>query len=228
MDIEVLRVFTDASGAHGNPLGVVHDSASIGHEQAQTIAAALGFSETIFIDDAECGSLRIHTPTTRLAFAGHPTVGAAWLLHVNGRGVQALHTDAGPVPVEATLSGATVTANPATCPEVNLLQLATPAQVDSSEPGTNPRADYLWSWLDEPAGRVRARFFARHLGIDEDEATGSAAVVLAAALGRELQILQGVGSRIAVAPTDGGLVRLSGRAVRDAELTAAAVARLSV
>ena len=43
------------------------------------------------------------------------------------------------------------------------------------------------------------------------------AVVLAAALGRELQILQGVGSRIAVAPTDGGLVRLSGRAVRDAD-----------
>ena len=52
---------------------------------------------------------------------------------------------------------------------------------------------YVWAWDDESAGRVRARFFPTDLGIAEDEATGAAAVLLGAALGRDLTIRQGVG-----------------------------------
>ncbi|HLR98082.1 MAG TPA: PhzF family phenazine biosynthesis protein, partial [Mycolicibacillus parakoreensis] len=81
MQVEVLRVFTDEHGQHGNPLGVVFDGASVPDTaERQGLAAALGFSETIFIDDAERGRLRIFTPATELPFAGHPTIGAAWVL----------------------------------------------------------------------------------------------------------------------------------------------------
>ena len=52
----------------------------------------------------------------------------------------------------------------------------------------------MWAWLDEPAGRVRARIFAPEFGIREDEATGSAAMRLTARLGRDLEIVQGKGS----------------------------------
>jgi PhzF family phenazine biosynthesis protein len=79
--IEVLRVFTDGQGGHGNPLGVVLDGTAVpDSEQRQKLAADLAFTETVFIDDIEHGRLQIFTPTVELPFAGHPTVGAAWLL----------------------------------------------------------------------------------------------------------------------------------------------------
>ena len=81
VDVAVLRVFTDADGAFGNPLGVV-DAATIPAAQRQAVATELGYSETIFIDLPENGSTTAHahifTPATELPFAGHPTVGAAW------------------------------------------------------------------------------------------------------------------------------------------------------
>jgi len=48
----------------------------------QAIARELHLSETVFVLSADAGAipLRIFTPSTELPFAGHPTVGAAWLL----------------------------------------------------------------------------------------------------------------------------------------------------
>ena len=77
----VVNVFVDEAGEHGNPLGIVWAStATRGHEQ--DIAADLGFSETVFIDEVDGRTVRarIFTPKQELRFAGHPTVGlAAWL-----------------------------------------------------------------------------------------------------------------------------------------------------
>lgn len=100
MQVEVLRVFTDERGDYGNPLGLVLDGGSIPETvQRQQLAATLGFSETIFIDDAERGRLRIFTPATELPFAGHPTVGAAWVLARElGHPPTALETSGGVVP----------------------------------------------------------------------------------------------------------------------------------
>ena len=95
----VLRVFVDAEGGHGNPLGVVMDTADWTDEQCQTRAAELGYSETVFVDDAASGRIRIFTPSVRFPFAGHPTVGTAWLLHRLGFPVRGLETDAGLVEV---------------------------------------------------------------------------------------------------------------------------------
>ena len=70
---------------------------------------------------------------------------------------------------------------------------------------------YVWAWEDESEGRVRARFFPTDLGIAEDEATGAAAVLLGAALRRDLTIRQGVGSEIHVRARDDGSIDVGGR-----------------
>ncbi len=71
----------------------------------------------------------------------------------------------------------------------------------------------VWAWEDERAGRVRARVFAPALGVEEDEATGSAAILLTAELGRPLTIHQGRGSLIQTTPGPGGTVDVGGRVV---------------
>jgi PhzF family phenazine biosynthesis protein len=59
IDVAVLRVFTDAAGRFGNPLGVV-DSAAVQPGQRQSIATELGYSETVFIDLPERGATTAH------------------------------------------------------------------------------------------------------------------------------------------------------------------------
>lgn len=81
----VLRVFTRGDTG-GNHLGVVTDVTGLGDDSMQGIATDLGFSETIYLDWRDGGMpiARIFTPATELPFAGHPLVGAAWLLSSMG------------------------------------------------------------------------------------------------------------------------------------------------
>src|SRR5919198_2500319 len=78
--LHLLRVFCADDGGFGNPLGVFADASEVPPERRQAVAADLGLSETVFVDDAERGEVRIFTPAVELDFAGHPAVGAAWLL----------------------------------------------------------------------------------------------------------------------------------------------------
>lgn len=204
-----LKVFTDDEGRHGNPLGVVLDTAGWSDGRCQARAAELGHSETVFVDDAVAGRIRIFTPMVKFSFAGHPTVGTAWLLHRLGFAVSSLLTDAGVVPVIVAGDSASVIAPPEWSPPWTLLQLHSPAEVDALRPDGRPH-DYVWAWLDEAAGVVRARAFSAAAGVVEDEATGSAAIRLAADRGWALAIRQGLGSWIDVAPGLDG-VTLTGR-----------------
>jgi predicted PhzF superfamily epimerase YddE/YHI9 len=213
-------VFCDDHGDHGNALGVVLDGALIPeHSARQELAYELGFSETVFVDGG-AGDVRIFTPAEELPLAGHPLVGTAWLLAQVGRGTSELRPPAGRVAVHASAHHAEFVADPAWSPIWHLHQLDDPERVDAADPASfGPAAhDYIWAWIDEPAGRVRARSFATGKGIVEDEATGSAAMVLGAALGRAIEIRQGRGSILHAAPDAGGLVRVRGRVVRDERL----------
>ena len=78
--LHLLRVFCSDDGSGGNPLGVFLDGGEVAPERRQAVAADLGLSEIVFVDDAERGEIRIFTPTVELDFAGHPAVGTAWLL----------------------------------------------------------------------------------------------------------------------------------------------------
>lgn len=196
--MNVVRVFVDDDGDHGNPLGILWASPST-RRQEQQIAADLGFSETIFIDAVDDGAARarIFTPRLELPFAGHPTVGLAAWLRRSGDAVSSITVPAGSVRVRVDGEIDYVTALPAWAPAFDLTRLDSPAEVDAVDPDAyGDGLHYVWAWLDEPAGRVRARMFAPDLGVREDEATGSAVVRLSAELGRDLEIAQGAGSRL--------------------------------
>ena len=75
------------------------DGSAIPPERRQPLAAELGFSETVYIDDPDTAQLRIFTPAAELPFAGHPLVGTAWLLSRHRSDpVTQLNPPSGPVP----------------------------------------------------------------------------------------------------------------------------------
>lgn len=79
----VVDVFTDAAFA-GNPLAVVGSAEALSTQQCQALARQFNLSETTFPVRSEAAGadyrLRIFTPASELPFAGHPSVGTAWLL----------------------------------------------------------------------------------------------------------------------------------------------------
>ena len=68
----------------GNQLAVFPTAAGLDARLMQAIAKELNLSETVFVfpspDPAHTRRLRIFTPGTELPFAGHPTLGAAFVL----------------------------------------------------------------------------------------------------------------------------------------------------
>jgi trans-2,3-dihydro-3-hydroxyanthranilate isomerase len=66
----------------GNPLAVFPDAEALTGDQMQALAQTMNLSESTFVTstDTKGYSLRIFTPGRELPFAGHPTVGTAWLL----------------------------------------------------------------------------------------------------------------------------------------------------
>ncbi|MFF0081357.1 PhzF family phenazine biosynthesis protein [Streptomyces canus] len=220
-DYDVLRVFCAPNGGYGNELGVVREGSVMpDRDERQAFAAKLGFSETVFVDDPERGVIDIYTPSVRLAFAGYPCVGAAWLLDV-----PELVTPAGVVGTRLDGEFSWIEARPEWAAPRTFRQYGTAAEVDDlvvpaagerSEMGVPPDEVwgriYAWAWEDEAAGRIRARGFpGRGDGVEEDEATGAAALQLTAELGRALNIVQGAGSQILTAPQPGGWVEVGGR-----------------
>lgn len=209
--LHVLKVFVGEDGAGGNPLGVFLSGSEIPEAARQPIATRLGFSETVFVDDASKGELRIFTPAAELPFAGHPLVGTAWLLLQEGHDVPVLRPPAGEAAVRVEGGSIFVTGRPEWSPPFEILKLPSPEEVDALDGAPDGRDTGAWAWEDEAEGKVRARVFPSELGIAEDEATGSFAVLLCAALGRSISIRQGRGSRISARLLEDGAVEFGGR-----------------
>ena len=68
----------------GNQLAVFTDAAHISEAQMQTFAKEMNYSETTFITSTEVQNggydVRIFTPKKELPFAGHPTLGTAYII----------------------------------------------------------------------------------------------------------------------------------------------------
>jgi predicted PhzF superfamily epimerase YddE/YHI9 len=214
--LHVLRVFCDAEWSFGNPLGVFLDGSEVPEERRQEVAAELGFSETVFVDDAATGRIRIFTPGLELGFAGHPSVGTAWLLAKERAAVDVLRPPAGEVAVRVQGGLTFVAARPEWGPPWRFFQLQDALAVEEA-PGLPEGEDVgcIWAWVDEAEGTVRSRCFSHDDGVGEDEATGSAAIVLAADLGRPIEIRQGRGSRLDARPLGEGRAEVGGRVVLD-------------
>jgi trans-2,3-dihydro-3-hydroxyanthranilate isomerase len=80
-------VFTDKLHG-GNPLGIIPDATGLSDEQMLAITREFNYSETTFVlppnDPANTRRVRIFTPAHELPFAGHPTVGTAFVLAATG------------------------------------------------------------------------------------------------------------------------------------------------
>jgi trans-2,3-dihydro-3-hydroxyanthranilate isomerase len=75
-------VFTDRP-LTGNPLAVFTDGRGLDAGTQQAVAREMNLSETVFVFPPEAGGhakIRIYTPQAEVPFAGHPTLGTAFVL----------------------------------------------------------------------------------------------------------------------------------------------------
>ena len=118
-------VFTDRAFT-GNPLAIVMEADGLSGDEMQRIAAEMNLSETVFVlrptDVQAICRLRIFTSNTELPLAGHPVVGAFFLLAERGElgldavlrdlgsGVHRIHQEcgAGVLPVDIRVRGGKV------------------------------------------------------------------------------------------------------------------------
>jgi trans-2,3-dihydro-3-hydroxyanthranilate isomerase len=117
----VVDVFTDRPYA-GNPLAVVLDADDLPTEALQAMAREFNLSETTFpmASDRADYWVRIFTAGSELPFAGHPSIGTAWLLARLGRipaGDVRQDCGAGVLPITVTEQGATLTGGAPTVSE---------------------------------------------------------------------------------------------------------------
>jgi trans-2,3-dihydro-3-hydroxyanthranilate isomerase len=152
LSYEVVDVFTDRAFA-GNPLAVVLDTDGMPTQALQRLAREFNLSETAFpqrSEDPAAGyRLRIFTPAVELPFAGHPSIGAAWVLARLGRiargpvvqecgaGLLPLEVGSGAGADEVTLTGGA----PATGDELDPAPLLAAVGLTAADlVGTPPRA----------------------------------------------------------------------------------------
>jgi trans-2,3-dihydro-3-hydroxyanthranilate isomerase len=104
----VADVFTDTPLA-GNPVAVFTDAREVESDEMQRLAREMNLSESVFVLPREGDGharIRIFTPSAELPFAGHPTLGTAFVL---GQPMQLdvirLETGMGVVPVALEREG---------------------------------------------------------------------------------------------------------------------------
>jgi len=104
---ETVDVFTDRRFG-GNPLAVFPDAQGLTAEEMQSLSAELNLSETVFVlppaDPANTARMRIFNRTAEMPFAGHPSIGTAYILarHGNAETEMRFEVPAGLVRVTVT------------------------------------------------------------------------------------------------------------------------------
>ena len=113
----ILNVFTDEDNPFsGNPLCVFEEATDLSDQEMQGLARQLNLSETTFItrrDTDVTANVRIFTPNYEMPFAGHPTLGTAYVVReLSGAGdTILLRMAAGDIPVRVTGDVWTLQAN---------------------------------------------------------------------------------------------------------------------
>ncbi len=128
LNFVTVDVFTDRQFG-GNPLAVVTNAEGLSTERMQAIAAEFNLAETTFVlppkDPAHAAQVRIFTPKAELPFAGHPSVGTAFVLARAGESYSrkisgdrlAFEMIAGLVDIGITREGGHVVATRLTAPQ---------------------------------------------------------------------------------------------------------------
>jgi trans-2,3-dihydro-3-hydroxyanthranilate isomerase len=143
----IVNVFTEGRGPFtGNPLCVFENGAEFNSEQMQALARQFNLSETTFLLPSTRANarVRIFTPSYEMAFAGHPTLGSAYVCRALKLGGDSLSLEmqAGLIPVRAEGNCWTLSALPASSRELDVSKdvLAAALGLEVSDLGERP----LW------------------------------------------------------------------------------------
>jgi trans-2,3-dihydro-3-hydroxyanthranilate isomerase len=141
----ILNVFTrSAERLSGNPLCVFEDGGGLDIATMQALARQFNLSETTFILPSSRASagVRIFTPDYEMPFAGHPTLGTAFVCRSLGKAGDALTLEmpAGVIPVSAQGDRWTLRANTPTWRDAPIGPIARMLSLNDEEIAGKP----LW------------------------------------------------------------------------------------
>ena len=110
LNYRLVNVFTAGKGKlTGNPLCVFEDARDLDSDTMQRLALQFNLSETTFMlpSTRADAKVRIFTPHYEMPFAGHPTLGTAFVCHAlrGGERSLTLEMQAGIIPVSGPMSG---------------------------------------------------------------------------------------------------------------------------
>jgi trans-2,3-dihydro-3-hydroxyanthranilate isomerase len=165
---DVVDVFAERAFA-GNPLAVVHGADLLDSAQLAAIAREFNLSETVFpLPPSQPGAsyrARIFTPCEELPFAGHPSVGVAWVLAregVIGHGEAVQECGAGLLGVRVDAEGARISGGmPSVGAELNAAALAETVGLTSTDVDPVAAAGVASAGLEHVFLPVRAGALAR-------------------------------------------------------------------
>ncbi len=213
--IHTLRVFVNQDNKFGNPVGVILDEGNgIDTKERQRIATQLGYSESVFINNLDAGNVSIFDPRDEISFAGHAMVGTAWFINkTRNPPLDCLTCAGGVIETWRENNKTWIRAGLSMMPAWQYEQLSDVTEVESIalQTALSKKHTFVWTWIDEHRGLIRARTFAPDWGIPEDEANGSGSMKLAATLGRSIEIMHGKGSIIYAKPWESDFADLGGR-----------------
>ena len=109
---QLVNVFATETLFSGNPLAVFTDASAISETEMAKLGQQMNLAEITFVlpsDEADA-HVRIFTPSYEMPFAGHPTLGTAFVL-ANGKTSLRLKMKAGIIPVACAGEQITLTAN---------------------------------------------------------------------------------------------------------------------
>lgn len=126
---QLVNVFVESDNSlfGGNPLCVFENAHGMTDGEMQALAAQFNLSETTFIlpRENQHPQVRIFAPAFEMPFAGHPTIGTAFVANVLGLSgctgnAATLMLNVGDIPVEQANGAWTFTANPHSSREIGL------------------------------------------------------------------------------------------------------------
>lgn len=215
----MLHVFTDSKGNFGDAASVIIDEGRrITDTERQVIARKLNTGETAFINDLASANVSIVHPQGEIDFAGVAALGTAWLLaKLRGKPTENMQGRAGTISAWQDGELTWVRASLATMPPWHHKQLESAEAVEriAVKDMADTEHTMVWAWVDEVKGLVRARTFAADWDIPEAQGNGSGSMMLAAMLGRDIEIKHGNGAVIFARPAPDNCADMGGRVAEE-------------
>lgn len=211
----LLKVFTDKKGYFGDVASIIVDEGRhIPDAQRQMITRKLNTGETIFVNDLDTANISVVHPQGEIGFAGVGVLATAWLLtKLRGKPTNKMQARDGEITAWQDSDITWVRASLATMPPWNYKQMESAEAVEEIRLKDTKSWQHTmaWAWIDEAKGIIRARTFAADWDIPEAQGNGSGSMVLAAKLGRPIEIKHGEGAVIFAKPALNGCSDIGGR-----------------